>query len=57
MIFRITGIAYMERNEEEAYVRCVENLVIPWIFEHKHLRPISAELTIRAISENKCFLK
>ena len=39
MIFRITGIAYMERNEEEAYVRCVENLIIPWIFEHKHLKP------------------
>jgi len=39
MIFRITGIAYMERNEEEAYVRCVENLIIPWILEHKHLKP------------------
>jgi hypothetical protein len=39
MIFRITGIAYMERNEEEAYVRCVENLIIPWILEHNYLRP------------------
>ena len=39
MIFRLTGLAFMERNEEEAYVRCIENLIIPWIFEHKHLKP------------------
>ena len=39
MIFRLTGLAFMERNEEEAYVRCIENLVIPWIFEHQHLKP------------------
>lgn len=39
MIFRMTGIAYMDRNEEEAYVRCVENLVVPWILEHDYLRP------------------
>ena len=37
MIFRLTGIAYMDRNEEEAYVRCVENLVIPWILKHQKL--------------------
>jgi len=39
MIFRMTGIAYMDRNEEEAYVRCVENLVVPWILKHDYLRP------------------
>ena len=39
MIMRLTGLAFMERNEEEAYVRCIENLIIPWIFEHKHLKP------------------
>lgn len=39
MIFRMTGIAYMERNEEEAYVRCVENLIVPWILAHDYLRP------------------
>ena len=30
MIFEMTGLAFMENNDEEAYVRCVENLVIPW---------------------------
>ena len=39
MILRMTGLAYMERQEEEAYVRCIENLIIPWIFEHQHLKP------------------
>lgn len=38
MIFEMTGIAYMENNDEEAYVRCVENLVIPWVLKHSHLR-------------------
>ena len=37
MIFEMTGLAYMERNDEEAYVRCVENLLIPWIFENKDI--------------------
>lgn len=39
MIFRLTGVAYMDRNEEEAYVRCVENLVIPWLLQYNYLRP------------------
>jgi len=39
MIFRLTGLAYMERNEEEAYVRCIENIVIPWIEKYNYLRP------------------
>jgi len=38
MIFEMTGIAFMENNDEEAYVRCVENLVIPWVLKHKDLR-------------------
>lgn len=37
MIFHMSGVAYMERNEEEAYVRCVENLVIPWVMKNQHL--------------------
>lgn len=35
MIFEMTGLAYMERNDEEAYVRCVENLLVPWILKNK----------------------
>ncbi len=38
MIFEMTGIAFMENNDEEAYVRCVENLVIPWVLKHNELR-------------------
>ncbi len=38
MIFEMTGIAFMEINDEEAYVRCVENLVIPWVLKHNELR-------------------
>lgn len=38
MIFELTGIAYMEKNDEEAYVRCVENLLIPWILDNQDLR-------------------
>jgi len=38
IIFEMTGIAFMENNDEEAYVRCVENLVIPWVLKHKDLR-------------------
>ena len=37
MIFELSGIAFMENNEEEAYVRSVENLVIPWVLENQHL--------------------
>jgi len=38
LIFEMTGIAFMENNDEEAYVRCVENLVIPWVLKHNELR-------------------
>jgi hypothetical protein len=37
MIFRLSGIAFMENNDEEAYVRCVEGLVIPWVLKHQYL--------------------
>ena len=37
MIFELSGVAFMEENDEEAYVRCVENLVIPWVLKHQHL--------------------
>jgi hypothetical protein len=37
MIFEMSGVAYMESNDEEAYVRCVESLLIPWIFENKDI--------------------
>jgi len=39
MILRLTGLAFMERNEEEAYVRCIENLIIPWLYEYSYLKP------------------
>ena len=39
MILRMTGLAFMERNEEEAYVRCIENLIIPWLYEYSYLKP------------------
>ena len=38
IIFEMSGVAYMERNDEEAYVRCVENLVIPWVLNNLHLK-------------------
>ena len=38
MIFEMTGLAFMECNDEEAYVRCVENLVIPWVQYNSNLR-------------------
>lgn len=37
MIFELSGVAFMAENDEEAYVRCVENLVIPWVLKHQHL--------------------
>lgn len=37
MVFELSGVAYMDRNDEEAYVRCVENLLIPWILENQDL--------------------
>jgi len=37
MIFEMSGVAYMEHNDEEAYVRCVEGLLIPWLIENKDI--------------------
>jgi hypothetical protein len=37
MVFEMSGLAYMKKNDEEAYVRCVESLLIPWIFENKDI--------------------
>ena len=37
MIFEMSGVAFMENNDEEAYVRCVENLVIPWVMKNQNL--------------------
>jgi hypothetical protein len=37
MMFRLSGIAFMENNDEEAYVRCVEGLVVPWVLKHQYL--------------------
>lgn len=37
-IFEVSGVAFMENNDEEAYVRCVENLVVPWVLENIHLK-------------------
>jgi len=36
MIMWLTGISFMERNDEEVYVRCFENLVLPWIEENSY---------------------
>jgi Zn-dependent peptidase ImmA (M78 family) len=38
MIFEMTGLAFMENNDEEAYVRCVENLVIPWVLNNINIK-------------------
>ena len=35
MIFHMAGISFMESNSEEAYVRCIENLILPWIEENR----------------------
>lgn len=35
LIFYMAGISFMESNSEEAYVRCIENLVLPWIEENR----------------------
>jgi hypothetical protein len=37
LILRMSGIAYMEANDEEAYVRCIENLIIPWVLENQSI--------------------
>ena len=36
MILWLSGITHMEENNEEVYVRCFENLVLPWIEENRH---------------------
>jgi hypothetical protein len=35
MVIGLTGISYMEGSNEEVYVRCVENLILPWIEENR----------------------
>lgn len=35
MIFHMAGISFMEGNSEEAYVRCIESLILPWIEANK----------------------
>ena len=35
MIFHMAGISFMEVNSEEAYVRCIESLILPWIEANK----------------------
>jgi hypothetical protein len=37
MILRLSGVAFMEVNDEEAYVRCIENLVIPWVLKNQNI--------------------
>jgi hypothetical protein len=37
MILRMSGVAFMEENDEEAYVRCIENLVIPWVLKNQDI--------------------
>jgi hypothetical protein len=37
MILRMSGVAFMEANDEEAYVRCIENLVIPWVLKNQNI--------------------
>jgi hypothetical protein len=37
MILRLSGVAFMEANDEEAYVRCIENLVIPWVLKNQNI--------------------
>ena len=38
IIFHMAGITHMEANNDEPYVRCFENLVLPWIANNEHLR-------------------
>ena len=35
MILHMSGISFMESNNEEAYVRCIENLILPWIEDNR----------------------
>ncbi len=37
MMFRLSGLAFMENNDEEAYVRCVESLLIPWVLKNQNI--------------------
>ena len=37
LILRLSGVAYMEANDEEAYVRCIENLLIPWVLKNQNI--------------------
>jgi len=35
MALELGGVAYMESNDEEAYVRCIEGLILPWVMKNK----------------------
>ena len=35
LIFYMSGISFMDSNNEEAYVRCIENLILPWIEDNR----------------------
>lgn len=37
LILRLSGVACMEANDEEAYVRCIENLLIPWVLKNQNI--------------------
>jgi hypothetical protein len=37
LILRLSGVAYMEHNDEEAYVRCIENLLLPWVLKNQNI--------------------
>ena len=36
MIFGLTGLSFMEDNNEEAFVRCIEGCVVPWLEANAH---------------------
>jgi hypothetical protein len=37
MILRLSGVAFMETNDEEAHVRCIDNLIIPWVLKNQNI--------------------
>ena len=37
LILRLSGVAYITEYDEEAYVRFIENLLIPWVLKNQHL--------------------
>lgn len=35
--FEMSGVAFMDQNDEEAYVRCMENLFLPWLLKQNKI--------------------